>query len=51
MEIYRVCKLFRALPYDGGVMNQPRFAINRLLAVAEATDRWQEDLSKEPDKK
>lgn len=53
MGVYRLCRVFRSLPYPGGVMNQPRAAIERLEAIMDANDRWQEHESKqeEPEKK
>lgn len=46
MQIYRFCRVFRTLPYPGGVLNQPKGAISRLEAVMQANDRWQEEESK-----
>jgi len=51
MQIYRVCRVFRALPYPGGVLNQPKYAINRLLAIGEANDKYQEEQLKATDDK
>lgn len=50
MGIYRLCRVFRCLPYPGGVLNQPKSAILRLEAVMEANDRWQEEESKKEQK-
>jgi len=35
--------VFRALPYPGGVLNQPKHAINRLLAVGDAHDKFESE--------
>lgn len=43
MSVYKLCKTFRALPYPGGVMNQPKAAVERLLAIMEANDKIQEE--------
>lgn len=51
MQIYRICKTFRALPYPGGALNQPRHAINRLLAIDDANDRYREEQLKDPENK
>lgn len=43
-----MCRVFRSLPYPGGVMNQPKGAVNRLLAIMDANDRIDEEKMKEP---
>lgn len=48
MTIYRMCRVFRALPYEGGVLNQPKSAINRLLAIGDAHDRFESESMTDP---
>ena len=50
MGIYKMCRTFRALPYEGGVLNQPKHAVNRLLAIMAADDRINEEESKKAER-
>lgn len=45
-----MCRVFRALPYPGGVMNQPKGAVSRLLAIMEANDRIDDEQMEETKK-